>query len=43
MKVVQWMEWVYEGFLEKLVITYEWKSAGVIDIDNGDDGRDELR
>jgi len=33
----------WEGFLEKYVLSFEWKRVGVMDNDSGDDGTDEVR
>jgi len=30
-------------FWKRQVLSLEWKRVGVMDVDSGDDGRDELR
>jgi len=32
----------WEGFVEKLVLSLDWKNEGVMDDESGDDDRDEL-
>ena len=36
------VKWRWEGFVEKVGLSLEWKSEGVMDAESGDDDKDAL-